>query len=296
MSELPKELLSIPHRVNVPFAKLTTLGMGGVCRWLFEPTTEEGAALFVRTCRAHGIEYGVLGGGSNLLVLSDVAWPVMRLRLPKELKPTPSGVYAGASHSHKALARDVADMGLSGLEWAAGIPGSLGGALRMNAGAFGSNWGMVLDRVRFVAPNGEIIEKAPEEGDFGYRSSFLVGGRVALGAAVRLARGDAASIKRTMAKHQADRRGTQPTGRSAGCVFKNPPGQSAGQLIDSAGLKGARIGGVAVSELHANFFLNLGAGSPNDFMELALLVGTKVFEAHGVKLELEVEVWGKVCG
>jgi UDP-N-acetylmuramate dehydrogenase len=292
MKDLPKEMLLIPHKRDVPFSRLTTLGIGGVCRWLFEPTTEEAVALFVKICRAHDLEYGVLGGGSNLLVLSDIPWPVVRLRLPKELTATPSGVMANASHSHVALVRDVANMGLSGLEWAAGIPGSFGGALRMNTGAYGSSWSKVVDRIRFVSPIGEIIEKKPEEDDFAYRSSFLRGGRVALGASIRLAKEDPASIKRTMAKVRADRRKEQPVGRSAGCVFKNPPGKIAGELIDSAGLKGTRVGAVAVSEVHANFFVNLGSANSRDYMELIRIVRARVFEAHGVKLELEVEVWG----
>jgi UDP-N-acetylmuramate dehydrogenase len=292
MAELPKELLLIPHKRDVPFSKLTTLGVGGVCKWLFEPTTEEAAALFVKICRAHDLEYGILGGGSNLLVLSDIPWPVMRLRLPKELTAAPFGVLANASHSHVALVRDVANMGLSGLEWAAGIPGSLGGALRMNAGAYGSSWSTVVDRIRFVSPTGEIIEKKPGEDDFAYRSSFLRGGRVALGASIRLAKGDSALIKRTMAKIRADRRKEQPTGRSAGCVFKNPPGHIAGELIDSAGLKGTQVGAVVVSEAHANFFVNLGSANPRDYMELIRIVRARVFDAHGVKLEREVGVWG----
>jgi len=293
MLELPKELLSIPHRKNVPFAKLTTLGLGGVCAYLFEPATEEDAALFVRTCRANDLDYRVLGGGSNLLVLSDITCPVMRLRLSRKLMTTPSGIYANASHGQKALSKDIAAMGLSGLEWAEGIPGSLGGALRMNAGAFGSSWNTVLERIRFLSPTGEIVEKKAEEDDFSYRSSFLVGGRVALGAYLRLTEGAPAAIKKTMSEHRAARRKSQPTGRSAGCVFKNPPGQSAGQLIDSVGLKGARIGGVVVSESHANFFLNADQGTPKDFLGLIQLARARVFDTHGVKLELEIEVWGK---
>jgi UDP-N-acetylmuramate dehydrogenase len=296
MRELPEDLLSIPHRRDVPFSSLTTLGIGGVCKWLFEPATEDEAALFVRTCYAEDIEYGILGGGSNLLVLSDVHWPVMRLRLPRKLTATPSGVFACASHSHVAVARDVANMGLSGLEWAAGIPGSVGGALRMNAGAFGKSWSMVVDRVRFLSQTGEMVEKKPAEDDFAYRSSFLGGGRVALGAYIKLARGDSASIKKAMAKHQATRRGEQPKGRSAGCVFKNPPGKNAGHLIDSAGMKGTRVGEAVVSETHANFFLNLGGATPKDYMELIRLVRARVFDAHGTKLELEVDVWGGRLG
>jgi len=294
--ELPEALLSIPHRRDVPFAQLTTLGIGGTCKWLFEPETEDEARLFVKTCRAGDLSYRVLGGGSNLLVLSDITAPVMRLALPGELRVTADGVSANASYRHAALVNDVADMGFSGIEWASDIPGSFGGALRMNAGANGGEWGQVLDRVRFLTPCGEIVEKKPEHGDFAYRSSFLTDGRVALNASFRLIKSDTVPIRKKMSEFQAKRRQSQPTGRSAGCVFKNPPGEKAGRLIEMAGLKGTRIGNAEVSKIHANFLLNLGnAGNtaPGDFWELIRLVRSKVREVHGCELELEVEVWSE---
>jgi UDP-N-acetylmuramate dehydrogenase len=291
LTELPRTLFSIPHERDVPFAQLTSLGMGGTCKWLFEPRTEEEAALFVKTCNIHSVPFYVLGGGSNLLVLSDVAAPVMRLALPKGLSITNSGAFASASYAQAALARDVANLGLSGIEWASGIPGSFGGAIRMNAGAHGLDWGQLLERVRFISPDGEIIEKVPSAGDFSYRSSFLKSGGVALGGWMALARGDAAQVKSKMDSFLAARRQSQPSGRSAGSTFKNPPGQSAGKLIESAGLKGARIGNVQVSPKHANFFINLGNAEPSDYWELTQLVKSKVLNAHGIELELEIEVW-----
>ena len=292
--ELPEALLSIPHRRDVPFAKLTTLGMGGTCKWLFEPRSEEEARLFVKTCRASNLNYRVLGGGSNLLVLSDISAPVMRLALPGGLRLTSNGVSANANYGHASLVNDIADMGFSGIEWAVGIPGSFGGALRMNAGANGGEWSQVLDQVRFLTPEGEIVEKKPEQGDFAYRSSFLANGCVTLGASFRLAKGDAASVKKTMSGFQAKRRQSQPSGHSAGCVFKNPPGDKAGRLIERAGLKGARIGDAEVSDVHANFLLNSGNASPGDFWELIQLVRSRVYETQKRELELEVEVWSEI--
>jgi len=292
LTELPEALFSIPHRRDVPFARLTTLGVGGKGKWLFEPSTEEDAALFVRTCSAADLPFRVLGGGSNLLVLSDIVEPVLRLALPKNLSVTESGAFATASYGHAALARDVADLGLSGIEWACGIPGSFGGAIRMNAGAHGGEWGQVLQKVRFVSADGEIIERVTEPSDFSYRSSFLVKGGVALGGWMALAKGSVARIKSGMESFLKARRISQPKERSAGSVFKNPPGHSAGKLIESAGLKGAWIGDAAVSQKHANFFVNLGAARPSDFWELIQLAKTKVLETSGVELELEVEVWG----
>jgi UDP-N-acetylmuramate dehydrogenase len=291
LTELPESLFSIPYKRDVPFAQLTTLGVGGACKWLFEPSTEEEAALFVKTCNIHDVPFYVLGGGSNLLALSDVANPVMRLAMPKKLSATNGGAFASASYGHAALAWDAADLCLSGIEWACGIPGSFGGAIRMNAGAHGFDWGQVLEKARFISPSGEVVEKAIEPGDFSYRSSFLKDGCVALGGYMALAKGDAAQIKGRMNVFLEARRQSQPSGRSAGSTFKNPLGQSAGKLIESAGLKGARIGNVQVSPKHANFFINLGDAKPSDYWELVQLVKSKVLEASGVELELEIEVW-----
>ena len=292
--ELPEALLSIPHRRDVSFARLTTLGIGGICKWLFEPETEDEARLFVKTCRAGNLSYRILGGGSNLLVLSDISVPVMRLALPCELRVTANGVSANASYGHATLVNDVADLGFSGIEWASGIPGSFGGALRMNAGAYGGEWGRVLEQIRFLTPCGEIVEKKPEHGDFAYRSSFLTDDRVALGASFRLVKSDTVLIKKAMSEFQAKRRQNQPTGCSAGCIFKNPPGENAGRLIEKAELKGARIGNAEVSKIHANFLLNLGNATPGDFWELIQLVRSRVAEIHKRDLELEVEVWSEI--
>jgi UDP-N-acetylmuramate dehydrogenase len=291
--ELPEALLSIPHKRDIPFSLLTTLGLGGRCKWLFEPISEEQAQLFAKTCRASDLSYWVLGGGSNLLVISDIAEPVIRLALPRVLSETPRGVSANASHGHIALAHDVAEMGFSGIEWACGIPGTFGGALRMNAGAHGSEWGQAVDCIRYLSPDGEIIERAPKEGDFAYRTSFLADGCLALGASIKLAKGDSQLIKKRMSELMAARQKNQPSGRSAGSVFKNPPGKKAGQLIENAGLKGTRVGGAEVSMVHANFFLNNGNAAPSDYWELIQLVRAKVFEAHGCELELELEVWSE---
>lgn len=289
---LPDGLLKVPHRRDVPFERLTLLGIGGLCRWLFEPTTEDEAQAFVRTCAREGLPYRVLGGGSNLLVLGDIAEPVLRLRLGGA--PVVSGreLTAPASHGHISLAEAAAQAGLSGLEWAGGIPGSLGGAIRMNAGAHGGEWVQVLARYRFLTPEGERVEKAPEPGEFSYRWSWLREGRVVLAATARLAEGDPERIRVLLAEHKAKRVATQPKGRrSAGCIFKNPPGTSAGRLIDEAGLKGTRVGDAEVSPVHANFLVNLGHATPTQFTELMDLVRTRVKERHGVELETEVEVW-----
>jgi UDP-N-acetylmuramate dehydrogenase len=289
---LPDDLLNVPHRRDVSFARLTTLGVGGLCHWLFEPTTEAEAQAFVRACARERLPWRVLGGGSNLVVLGDLKLPVLRLALPKEARREGTRLTAPASHGHIALAEAAAAAGLSGLEFASGIPGSLGGAIRMNAGAYGREWVDVLTRYRFLTPEGDLVEKAPEPGEFRYRWSFLTGGRVVLSATADLAEGDSVRIRAQVAEYREKRGTSQPLSkRNAGCIFKNPPGLSAGRLIDQAGLKGLRVGDAEVSPEHANFLVNHGQATAAEFAELMEQVRLRVFEIHGVELEPEVEMW-----
>jgi UDP-N-acetylmuramate dehydrogenase len=289
---LPDALLSIPHRRDVPFSKLTTLGVGGICRWLFEPVTEVQAQAFVRTCAREGLAWRMLGGGSNLVVLGDVPL-ALRLRFPQEPERTGLEVTANASYGHIKLSLATAGMGLSGMEYASGIPGSVGGAMHMNAGAYGRELVDVLVRYRFLTADGELEEKAPEPGEFRYRWSVLDGGRVALGLTVRLAEGDPDRIQALVADYRRKRGTSQPLGkRNAGCIFKNPPGQSAGRLIDLAGLKGLRVGDAEVSPDHGNFLVNHGGATSAQFAELMAMVRARVLDRHGIELEPEVEIWG----
>jgi UDP-N-acetylmuramate dehydrogenase len=227
-----------------------------------------------------------------LVVLGDLDMPVMRLAFPKEVRRDGNRLTAPASHGHIALAEAAAVAGLSGLEFASGIPGTLGGAIRMNAGAYGREWIDVLVRYRFLTPQGELVEKAPDPGEFRYRWSFLTGGRVVLSATADLVQGNPARIRAQVAEYREKRGTSQPLSRrNAGCIFKNPPGQSAGRLIDLAGLKGLRIGDAEVSREHANFLVNHGRATAVEFAELMEQVRTRVLEIHGVELEPEVEIW-----
>lgn len=289
----PDDLMAVPHRRDVPFAKLTTLGVGGICRWLFEPTDEAQTAAFLRACAREGIPYRILGMGSNLVILDDIEIPVLRLRFPAETKREGTRLTAPASFGHIRLSQQAAEMGLSGLEYAAGIPGSVGGALRMNAGAYGAELIDVLDTFRFLTPEGELVEKRPDPGEFSYRWSFFASGTfVATGMTVKLAEGDRDRIKATVAVNMEKRGTSQPLSkRNAGCIFKNPVGASAGRLIDQAGLKGLRVGDAEVSPEHGNFLVNLGHASATEFAELMEIVRAKVKEAHGIELEPEVEIW-----
>jgi len=289
---LPDVLQSIPHRRDVPFARLTTLGVGGVCQWLFEPVSETQAQAFVRACAREGLAWRMLGGGSNLVVLGDVPL-ALRLAFPHDLRRDGLELRAPASHGHIRLSLAAADLGLSGLEYASGIPGSVGGAMHMNAGAYGRELVDVLARYRFLTADGELVEKAPDPGEFSYRWSVLGGGRVALGLTLRLAEGDPDTIRTQVADYRRRRGTSQPLSkRNAGCIFKNPPGQSAGRLIDLAGLKGLRVGDAEVSPEHGNFLVNHGAATSAQFAELMATVRARVLAAHGVELEPEVEIWG----
>lgn len=293
----PDELMAIPHRRDVPFAKLTTLGVGGTCRWLFEPVDEAQAAAFLKACAREGLPYRVLGMGSNLVILDDIEIPVLRLRFPAELTREGTRLSAPASFGHIRLSQAAAELGLSGLEYGAGIPGSVGGALRMNAGAYGAELVDVLDTFRFLTPEGDLVEKRPDPGEFAYRWSFFApapgkAAFVATGMTVKLAEGDRDRIKAQVAVNMEKRGTSQPLSkRNAGCIFKNPPGTSAGRLIDQAGLKGLRVGDAEVSPEHGNFLVNLGRASAAEFAELMETVRAKVKEAHGIDLEPEVEIW-----
>lgn len=289
---LPDALLTLPHRQDIPFARLTTLGVGGLCHWLFEPTSEAEAQTFIRTCAQEKLPYRILGGGSNLLVLGDIQEPVLRLHLPNEVQRSGTELTAPASHGHRALAEAAAETGLSGLEWAGGIPGTLGGAIRMNAGAHGGEWVQILTRYRFLTPEGELVEKAPEAGEFHYRWSWISGGRLLLSATARLTPSDPNRIRDTMEAFRGRRGSSQPLSRrNAGCIFKNPANTSAGRLIEAAGLKGLRIGDAEVSRDHANFLINHGQATPEQFAELMDRVREKVREVHGIDLDPEVEIW-----
>ena len=295
MPTLPDSIRSIPHRENISFGRLTTLGVGGQCKILFEPTHENQVCTLVKTFRQEGWTYRILGGGSNLVVLSDIEEPVIRLNFPKVLKVEGREITAPANFGHIRLSQAAAEQGLSGMEYAAGIPGTTGGALHMNAGAYGRELVQILSSYRYIHPEGEVIETAPRPENFGYRRSHLGPGYVALGFTIRLTPGESKTIQAEVESNRLKRGSSQPLSkRNAGCIFKNPPGESAGRLIDRAGLKGYRVGDAEVSPEHANFLINHGQATARDFYELMIEVQSKVQLRYGITLEPEVEVWGNV--
>jgi UDP-N-acetylmuramate dehydrogenase len=218
--------------------------------------------------------------------------PVIRLRFGQKLQRQGTEITVPASFGYSQLSKAASDMGLSGIEYAIGIPGSVGGAICMNAGAYGRELGDVLAMYKILTIDGEIWEKTPDPREFHYRRSDCVNGKILLGLTVRLIDGDPVVIKACMSDYCSRRRNSQPLNkRSAGCIFKNPIGYNAGKLIDEAGLKGLRVGDAVVSHEHGNFLVNYGTASSAEFFELMNIVQEKVEQVHGIKLEPEIEIW-----
>ena len=282
---------------GVPMAALTTLRVGGPAEAVVFAGSEADVRLVVRLCRENGAELTIFGRGSNLLV-RDGGLRGVALCLGREfaqMRRAGAEILAQAGAALPALSRAARDAGLSGLEFAEGIPGSVGGAVAMNAGAYGGEIAQVLRSARVLFPDGEVLEVENAGLDFSYRSSALQReGLVCLGARFSLQAGDAAEISARMADFAGRRREKQPLQLpSAGSFFKRPPGDYAGRLIEEAGLKGAREGGAQVSPQHAGFFVNAGGATAGDFLALMERVQRAVYERSGVRLEPEVRILGQ---
>jgi len=276
-------------------APLTTWRIGGPAELLAVPADREDLRCAVACAAALRLPWRVLGRGSNLLVRDEgVRGLVLRLhRALGDLRVEPPCLEAGAGVSLPVLARRTAALSLSGLEFAAGIPGTLGGAIVMNAGWHEHEIGAVVQHVETLEPGGEVRIRPAAECGFGYRRSrFRGGAAIVLGARLALVPGPRAEIEARLAHHAASRKAHQPTELpSCGSVFLKPAGDFAGRLIEQAGLKGRRVGDVQVSPKHANFFVNLGAGTAADALALVDEVERAVLARHGVRLEREFELW-----
>jgi UDP-N-acetylmuramate dehydrogenase len=279
-------------RPDAPLARLTTFKIGGPARLLVTPETEEALAAAMAPLRESGLPVLVLGNGSNLLV-SDAGFDGIVIRVGSsfggvtEEPPDRLRVGAGTLWSRALLAATKA--GWSGLEFGAGIPGTLGGAIATNAGTRAGETADRLLDIRGVDRAGEIRTIARADLPFVYRSCELPDGLVVTSTRFAVEKGDPEVIRETVRGYQAERRRDQPEREpSAGCVFKNPPGSSAGKLIDQAGLKGTAEGGVIVSEVHGNFFINRGQARADDVLRLIDRVREEVRRQFGVELELEV--------
>ena len=255
-----------------PLWPLTTMRVGGPARWLAQPKTVEDVTTILTWVRQHRLPYVLLGGGANVLFPNDgFAGVVIRVSKLKGMCIDGTMVTAACGESLSSVAHQLGELGLAGMEWACGIPGTVGGAIVMNAGTAQADMASVLSSVRILDAEGTREWPARDLG-LEYRSSALRDGRmpgVVVEATFLLQRDDPQQCLDRERDVLAARRRTQPSGASSGCIFKNPKtGPSAGELLDRAGCKGIRIGAACVSDLHANFILNEGKNNATDVLEL----------------------------
>ena len=278
------------------FAELTSLRVGGAIDWVIAPETEEQAAAIVYELDQAGIGWRPLGSGSNVLADDgDHHYVVLNLSNMKgEVRIDGELVSVSAGYSLPRLCIDVARSGLSGIEGLGGIPGTVGGALWMNAGAYDHEIGTVTENVR-VAREGKVVEIPGDSIQWNYRHTSFKEGELLLGATLRLTKDDPDRIKARMDEAKSKRLATQPHGsRSAGCFFKNPPASKigTGKMIDEMGMKGQRRGGAVVSPKHANFIVTEGDNATAaDALALAEEIRERVKREQGIELEYEVELW-----
>jgi UDP-N-acetylmuramate dehydrogenase len=278
------------------FAELTSLRVGGAIDWVIAPDTEEQAAAIVYELDQAGIGWRPLGSGSNVLAGDgDHHYVVLNLSNMKgEVHIDGERVSVSAGYSLPRLCIDVARAGLAGIEGLGGIPGTIGGALWMNAGAYGHEIGTVTETVR-VAREGKVVDVPGESIQWNYRHTSFREGELLLGATLRLKPDDPERIKARMDETKSKRLATQPHGaRSAGCFFKNPPASTigTGKIIDEMGMKGQRRGSAIVSPVHANFIVTEGDNArAEDALALAEEIRERVRREQGIELEYEVELW-----
>ncbi|MGD2156177.1 MAG: UDP-N-acetylmuramate dehydrogenase [Anaerolineales bacterium] len=295
-------------RMNVPLAPFTAARVGGPADALLEVTTVEELEETATYLWDLEVPFIILGGGSNVLVSDNGVRGVVLLNRARDvlfdMDDTPPKAWASSGTNFGVLARQVATKGLSGLEWAVGIPGTVGGAVFGNAGAHGGDVASTLLMAEILHHDGQKEIWDVDDFSFGYRSSILKDRLydekhghfprvLILAATFALQHSNPEVIRNEMDKFNANRRQTQPPGASMGSMFKNPPGDYAGRLIEAAGLKGARKGDAEISMLHANFFINHGAASAEDVYMLIELARKKVAKVSGVTLELEIQMVGE---
>lgn len=294
-------------RPDVPLRDFTWYHLGGSARWFFTPRSEQQLRDLLARCRGHGVPWRVLGRGANILVRDQgFDGAVIHLRTPPWIpRSDPAALSefeqvtydgpllaAGAGAEFTRLVRQACNRGLGGLEALAGIPGTLGGIVRMNAGGRYGEIREFVRSVRVLDAAGQVRELTPAQVGFSYRHTAL-DGCIVLGAALELRPADAAALTARYREIWNNKFATQPpvSERSAGCIFKNPPGQSAGALIDQSGLKGARRGGAEISRKHANFIVAAEGATAQDVLDLIAHAQERVQAEKGVLLEREVEVW-----
>lgn len=286
-----------PLLLAEPMTKHTSFHIGGPAELMAQPQSEaELQSLLLKAAEA-AVPVTLVGNGSNLLVRDKgIRGLVIKLgSMLRDIKVSGNVLTFGSGVSLAQASKKAAELGLSGMEFAVGIPGSIGGAVYMNAGAYDGEMSKVVKSVRVMDAAGEVCELSAGELDFGYRHSALQGSsKIVTSVTVELAAGDKQAIAEKMADFSNRRITKQPLELpSAGSMFKRPPGYFAGTLIDQTGLKGYTVGGAQVSTKHAGFVVNIGGATAADVLQLISDVQAKVFAAHGVHLEPEVLVLGE---
>ncbi len=285
---------------DVPMARHTSLRVGGPAEALATPADRGELAALLHACSEHGLPHHVLGSGFNTLVLDGgLAGVAISLRRFRRLEERPGFLLrAEAGVSHSQVTRLCVRRGWTGLEFAAGIPGTVGGWISMNAGIPDRELVDVVREIEVVSPTGRHRSHiAGPSLHFGYRAlRGLAPGSVVVSALLAVQRSTPAAVKAEVDRLLARRQQTQPINvPSCGSVFRNPPGDHAGRLIEISGLKGCRIGGAEISSIHANFIANTGGARASDVLELIGRAQSEVERRHGVRLELEVKIMGRAA-
>ena len=279
-------------RENVSFKTLTTYKTGGICKYLVSPKNVEYLIELIKILKNSNINYKILGNGSNVLVSDDTFnGVVIKLNKLNDLEINGMTVTMGAGHSLISLALTCSNKGLSGLEWASGIPGTVGGAVYMNAGAYLKSVSDSLIEIKALDNELNVVTIKKEKLGFGYRKSNLMENKfIVLSASFMLEDGEKDEILKVIKDRKERRMSSQPLEYpSAGSVFRNPEGDYAGRLVEECGLKGKTIGGAQISEKHANFVINKGNATSNDIKELIELAKSEVYKKFNIELKVEQE-------
>jgi UDP-N-acetylmuramate dehydrogenase len=286
---------NIDIRFNEPMSVHTSLRIGGPADVAIFPDISSVSEL-IKILKAEKIPYIVIGGGTNILVKdSGIDGAVIfTLKINNiTLNTERSTLNAEAGCSLPKVINVEIEHGLAGMEGLAGIPGSIGGAIAGNAGSFGCEIKDVVKSVNLLMPDGNIKELSVNDINFLYRNADIPAGSIILSAVLSLKKDEPFEIKKRVMEFINEKKSRQPVSKSsAGCVFKNAEGVSAGRLIDEAGCKGMKIGGIEVSRVHANFFINTGKGTADDFLKLMDIVSKKVKDKFGIILEPEIRIIG----
>jgi UDP-N-acetylenolpyruvoylglucosamine reductase len=273
--------------------------VGGPAQFWLEPETEDGLARIIRYCRQKQLPIFVIGRGSNLLVRDGgIRGVVLQLARGefRKIEVREGQITCGVGIKQKELAYAARDAGIGGFEWFEGIPGQVGGALRMNAGAMGSETFQQVVSVRYVDHNGEFHMKTPAEMEVHYRGVPTLFENYAVSATFKGFPSTRDEIERKLEESMQKRRRSQPRESSAGCIFKNPGPTPAGKLVDELGLKGTRVGGAKVSEVHGNFIVNDGGATAADVLAVIEHVKDVARKERGIELHCEVQIVGEERG